>query len=156
MIETVVAPVIPRSVGKTLSRSANSAGTRTLPLAVPPTPPPTTPADVIYGMGRIDASGRVADRTITQALGWQPGDRLTLTGTSGVVLAHRDPAGLLTLGHKPYVTIPAALRTRCGLQPRDRVLLAATLDNDLLAVYPLSTLHDAIRASLPSEGGESR
>jgi hypothetical protein len=29
-------------------------------------------------MGRIDASGRVADRVVTQALGWQLGDRLTL------------------------------------------------------------------------------
>jgi hypothetical protein len=26
---------------------------------------------VVYGIGRIDASGRVADRAITSALGWR-------------------------------------------------------------------------------------
>jgi hypothetical protein len=118
--------------------------------------PPTAPADVIYGVGRIDASGRVADRVAIQALGWQLGDRLTLSGTSGVVLARRDPAGMLALGQKPYITIPAVLRTRCGLRAGDRVLLAASLDEDLLTVYPLSTLHQAIRDSRPTEGGGRR
>jgi hypothetical protein len=112
--------------------------------------------EVIYGMGRIDASGRVADRVVTQALGWQFGDRLTLSGTSGVVLARRDPAGMLALGQKPYITIPSVLRTRCGLRTGDRVLLAATPDEDMLTVYPLSTLHQAIHNSRAAEGGASR
>ena len=33
----------------------------------------------VYGFGRVDASGRVADRAIIAALGWSGGDRLTLT-----------------------------------------------------------------------------
>jgi bifunctional DNA-binding transcriptional regulator/antitoxin component of YhaV-PrlF toxin-antitoxin module len=107
-------------------------------------------------MGRIDASGRVADRTIIHALGWRPGDQLTLTGTPDGVIARRDPTGMLSLGRKPYVTIPAVLRIRCGLHPGQRVLLAATLDEDLLAVYPLSTLHQAIRSTVPVQGGESQ
>jgi hypothetical protein len=111
---------------------------------------------VVYGMGRIDASGRVADRVVTQALGWQLGDRLTFSGTSGVVVARRDPAGMVALGEKPYITVPAVLRTRCGLRAGDRVLLAAALDEDLLTVYPLSTLHQAIQGSRPAESGASR
>src|SRR6185295_18743974 len=98
---------------------------RTLPLAAPQIPGPG-PVDVVYGMGRLDSSGRVADQVITRVLGWHPGDRLTLTGTPGIVTAHRDPAGMVTLGRKPYVTIPAVLRDRCGLHAGDRVLLAAT------------------------------
>jgi hypothetical protein len=138
MINHVVAPVIPTSVIRT-SSSADSTRARALPLATPPAPP-TAPVGVIYGMGRIDASGRVADRVGTQALGWQFRDRLTLSCISGVVLARRDPAGMLALGQKPYITIPAALRTRCGLRAGDRELLAAALNEDLLTVYPLSTL----------------
>jgi hypothetical protein len=61
---------------------------------------PAVPDDVVYGTGQIDKSGRVADRAITIALGWQPGDRLTLTAAAG------------------------ALRRRFGLRPGDRVLLA--------------------------------
>ncbi|NRN71395.1 AbrB family looped-hinge helix DNA binding protein [Kibdelosporangium sp. 4NS15] len=129
---------------------------RVLPLAVPPELPAAVPVDVIYGMGRIDASGRIADRGVTRALGWQTGDRLTLTGTPREIVARRDPAGMLALGRKPYVAIPAALRARCGLSTGDRVLLAAMPGDDVLTVYPLSTVHHAIRPGLPGEGGEPR
>jgi len=37
-----------------------------VPLASPPGRP-----DVVYGSGRIDVSGRVADRAIMTALGWR-------------------------------------------------------------------------------------
>jgi len=40
---------------------------------------------VVYGFGRIDASGRVADRVTIAALGWRGGDRLTLTADAGVM-----------------------------------------------------------------------
>lgn len=156
MTGQVIAPVIPSSMNKPGSVGpVGSRVVRALPLAVP-SMHVAAPTDVVYGMGRLDASGRVADRVVIQALGWQPGDRLTLTGTPGVILARRDPAGMVTLGHKPYVTLPAALRNRCGLRAGDRVLLAATLDEDLLAVYPPIAVHQAIRSSLPVEGGESQ
>jgi hypothetical protein len=45
-------------------------------------------------------------------LGWQPGDRLTVTAAAGVVIARRDPGGLVTMPAEPYLTIPADLRRR--------------------------------------------
>jgi hypothetical protein len=72
------------------------------------------PGDVVYGTGRMDESGRVADRAMTGALGWQPGDRLTFTAAAGVVIARRDPAGMVIMPAKPYLVIPAALRRRSG------------------------------------------
>jgi bifunctional DNA-binding transcriptional regulator/antitoxin component of YhaV-PrlF toxin-antitoxin module len=101
---------------------------------------------VVYGFGRIDASGRVADRAITSALGWQPGDRLTVTAAAGVVIARRDPAGMVTMPAKAYVAIPAALRRRCGLRPGDRVLLAVLPGQDALAAYPFAVVDQALRA----------
>jgi hypothetical protein len=71
---------------------------------------------VVYGFGRIGASGRVADRVTITALGWQSGDRLTLTADAGVMVAGRDPGGLVTVPARPYIVIPAALRRRCGLR----------------------------------------
>lgn len=50
---------------------------------------------------------------ITDVLGWRPGDRLTLTAGAGVVLARRDPYGM--------VTVPA----RCALRSRQRCGAAA-------------------------------
>ena len=86
--------------------------------------------NVVYGFGWIDASGRVADRATITALGWRGGDRLTLTADAGVMVAHRDLGGMVTVPSRPYIVIPAALRRRCGLRAGDRVLLAASPGQD--------------------------
>jgi bifunctional DNA-binding transcriptional regulator/antitoxin component of YhaV-PrlF toxin-antitoxin module len=101
---------------------------------------------VVYGIGRIDASGRIADRAVISALGWRGGDRLTLTADAGVVTARRDQGGMVTVPGRAYVAIPAALRRRCGLRPGDRVLLAAVPGDDTLAAYSLAVVDQAIRA----------
>ena len=72
---------------------------RPVPLASPPGRP-----DVVYGFGRIDASGRVADRVTIAALGWRGGNRLTVTAEAGVMIARRDPRGM--------VTVPALFRSK--------------------------------------------
>ena len=73
---------------------------------------------MVYGIARIDASGRICERAVITALGWAGGDRLTLTADAGVVTARRDPGGMVTMPASGYITIPAALRRRCGLEPR--------------------------------------
>jgi hypothetical protein len=124
-----------------------------LPLASPPGRP-----DVVYGFGRIDASGRVADRVTIAALGWRGGDRLTMTAEAGVMIARRDPGGMVTVPTRPYIVIPAALRHRCGLRAGDHVLLAAVPGEDLLGVYSFTVVDQAMRAHAPfprGEGGRS-
>ena len=59
-------------------RPGTPGARRPMPLASPPGRP-----DVVYGFGRIDASGRVADRVTIAALGWRGGDRLTVTRRPG-------------------------------------------------------------------------
>ena len=81
--------IIPSPVVPAGRQRARSAG-RPLPLARPAAVPPV-PEDVVYGIGRIDASGRIADRAVTSALGWSGDDRLTLTANAGVVTARREP-----------------------------------------------------------------
>ena len=67
-----------------------------MPLASPPGQP-----DVLYGFGRIDASGPVAERATIAALSWRGEDRLTLTADAGVMIARRDPGGLVTVPARP-------------------------------------------------------
>ena len=121
MTGTLIAPVIP-----------SSAAAR--PARAPPLPGPCRSRSRPRGRRRLAGtwctgsaastrSGRVADRTVTGALGWRDGDRLTLTASAGVVTARRDPCGLVTLPPRSCVAIPAALRHRCGLLPGDPVLL---------------------------------
>ena len=150
-------PVIPSSGGPAARRWPRSAAGLPLPLACP-VPVPAAPEDVVYGIGRIDASGRIADRTVISALGWCGGDRVTLTADAGVITARRDPGGMVTLPGRAYIAIPAALRRRCGLRPGDRVLLAAAPRDDTLTAYCLAVVDQAIRAhSLsPHAQGASR
>ena len=120
MTAPLIAPLIPPRTRPGVREHGRSATPRRLPVAAAPEVP-AVPDDVLYGFGRMDSSGRVADRAMTRALGWQPGDRLTLTAAAGVILARRDPCGMVTMPAKPYLVIPAALRRRCGLRvARDR------------------------------------
>ena len=157
MTAPLLAPVIPSSRAREARHRPGSSTGQLLPLAHPE-PVPPAPGGVVYGIGRIDASGRIADRTVTSALGWSGGDRLTLTADAGVITARRDPAGMVTLPDRAYIAIPAALRRRCGLEPGDRVLLAAVPAFDTLTAYCLAVVDQAIRAHglFPHAQGASR
>ena len=154
MPDQLIAPVIPPSAHSARGGPGRAGGGRPLPLASPP----SVPLDAVYGMSRVDASGRVADQVITDVLNWRPGDRLTLTADAGVVLACRDPYGMVTVPTRCAVAIPAPLRHRCGLQAGDRVLLAALPGEDTLAAYTLAVVDRALRVHVPflcGEGGRS-
>jgi hypothetical protein len=140
-----LAPVIPSSGFPASRQRARSAAARRLPLAAP-APVPLAPEGVVYGIARIDASGRICERAIIAALGWAGGDLLTFTADAGVVTARRDPGGMVTMLASGYITIPAALRRRCGMAVGDQVLLAALPDQDTLAAYCLAVVDEAIRA----------
>jgi hypothetical protein len=138
-----IAPVVPWSAVPAPRRRAGSAAGRTLPLARPVR---SVPEGVVYGIARIDASGRICERAIITALGWADGDRLTFTAESGVVTVRRHPGGMVTLPVSAYITIPAALRHRCGLEAGGQVLLAALPGEDALAACCLAVVDQAIRA----------
>jgi hypothetical protein len=112
-----IAPVIPSPGRVAGTPRAVPAAVRPLPMAGPAAAL-SVPAGVVYGIGRIDASGRIADRAISCALGWREGDRLTLTASPGVVTARRDPCGMVTVPARACLTIPSVLRRRCGLRAR--------------------------------------
>jgi bifunctional DNA-binding transcriptional regulator/antitoxin component of YhaV-PrlF toxin-antitoxin module len=155
MTAPLIAPLIPPRARPGARKSGRPAAVRRLPVAAAPEVP-AVPDDVVYGTGRMDESGRVADRAMTSVLGWQRGDRLTLTAAAGVVIARRDPAGMVTMPAKPYLVIPAGLRRRCGLRPGDRVLLAVFPDQDAVAAYSFAVVDQALRAHAPVPGGEGR
>jgi hypothetical protein len=64
---------------------------------IAPVIPPAAGPPGVYGMRRIDASGRLTSQAISHILNWRPGDRLTLTADASVVLVHRDPHDMVTV-----------------------------------------------------------
>jgi bifunctional DNA-binding transcriptional regulator/antitoxin component of YhaV-PrlF toxin-antitoxin module len=151
MTAPLIAPLIPPRARPGGREHGRAVPARRLPLAVAPEVPAVS-GGVVYGTGRIDESGRVGDRAMTGVLGWQAGDRLTFTAAAGVVIARRDPAGMVTMPGKPYLVIPAALRRRCGLRAGDHVLLAASPGQDTLTAYPFAVVDQALRAHAPVPG----
>ena len=153
MTAPLIAPLIPPRARPGIREHGRAATARRLPLAAAPEVP-VVPDGVVYGTGRMDESGRVGDRAMIGVLGWQPGDRLTLTAAAGVMVARRDPDGMVTMPGKPYLVIPAALRRRCGLRPGDHVLLAASPGQDTLTAYSFAVVDQALRAHapVPAEG----
>ncbi|MGB3443220.1 MAG: hypothetical protein WBA97_31155 [Actinophytocola sp.] len=110
---------------------------------------------LVYGMGHLDADGRLSNRSTIDTLGWAAGDCLNIALVSGSVVVHRDPTGAFTMGTKPYLVLPAALRRRNGLGARDLVLVAADPNHDVLVVHPLTALDTMItsyHASLTTVG----
>jgi hypothetical protein len=76
-----------------------------------------------------------------------------MTGSGGIVVARRDPGGMVTIAARAYMAIPAALRRRCGMRAGDRVLLAAAPGEDTLTAYPLAMVDQAIREHRRVTGG---
>jgi len=92
------------------------------------------------------------------ALGWRGGDRPALTADAWVMIARRDPGGMVTVPTRPYIVIPAALPARCGLRAGDHVLLAAVPGQDMLAEYSFAVVAQALSAHVlfpRDEGGWS-
>jgi hypothetical protein len=108
-----LAPVIPSSGVPASRQRTRAASARRLPLASP-VPVPSVPGDGVYGLARIDSSGRICERAVITALGWAGGDRLTFTADAGVVTARRDPGGMVTLPASGYITIPGRHRRNAG------------------------------------------
>jgi hypothetical protein len=63
---------------------------------------------------------RTADRTVTGALGWRGGDRLTLAAEAGVVVIRRDSSGLVTMPPGPVSRFPRRCGTAAGCSPETR------------------------------------
>ena len=57
-----------------------------------------------------------------------------------MIVARRDPVGMVTVQARPHIVIPAALRHRCGPRAGDRVLLAAPPGEDTLAAYSFAVV----------------
>lgn len=143
VIATFVPPRLPVSPRPASGAASRAAGT-SLPVAeLPPLP---RAGSLCYGMGRVDSSGRVLDRSLVDALGWDRGDRLQLTLVAGSVVAHRHPAGVFTLTSQRYLVLPAPVRKRCGFTTGERVLLAADPQYGVVVIHPLSALDTMITA----------
>jgi hypothetical protein len=101
-------------------------------------------ASMLYDIGRVDGSGRVASNDIINALRWQPGSKLDVILTPRTIVIRASPRGQFRVPQRPCIIIPSHVRRPHDINPGDHVLIAAAPDDGLVIVYPLSALDEMI------------
>ncbi|MGX7673755.1 AbrB/MazE/SpoVT family DNA-binding domain-containing protein [Plantactinospora sp. DSM 117369] len=109
----------------------------------------------VYALSAVGRSGRVADRSIVQVLGWVPGTRLDVRERAGIIVVRTAADGVHRVDDRGHLFLPGAVRRWCRLTAGDRVLLAADSATGVLMAHPLATL-DRILAGVHETvaGGE--
>jgi bifunctional DNA-binding transcriptional regulator/antitoxin component of YhaV-PrlF toxin-antitoxin module len=153
MSDHLVSPLALPARGDGTTADAESAQRGPLPVVDVETGPAKVP--MIYAIGKVDASGRVRDQSFVEAMGWEAGQRLTITASAGAVIIRRDPRGVFTVPTTCQLVIPGPLRARYHLHHGDRVLLVAARAYDTILVYTMALLHQSLaeRHVLLLDGG---
>jgi hypothetical protein len=90
----------------------------------------------VYGLAAVDDRGRIADHAIVRALGWHAGTRLDIRVIGGLIVVTAGDGGASSVTNHGHVRLPLTVRRCCGVEPGDRVLLAAEAAEGVLVVYP--------------------
>ena len=140
----------PRTTAQGIVASLALPAARTAP-DQPVSPLPLTglhqlPRDtsMLYDIGHVDDSGRVASNDIINALRWRPGSKLDVILTPRTIVIRAAPDGLFSVPRRPRIIIPSHVRRAHGINLGDHVLIAAAPDHGLVIVYPLSALDEMI------------
>ncbi|MEU4253375.1 hypothetical protein AB0F15_38875 [Amycolatopsis sp. NPDC026612] len=139
---TGIAPLTPRT-GRPEPAPVR-AGTL-VPLPIPALPDLAADGQRRFSTALLDASGRIQDRGIVNALDWKPGDRLLMTQIRSSAVICRRSDGVFRMSTKPYVVLPAPVRRGCRVLAGSRVLLVADLAQDVLVVHPEHVVHVMLR-----------
>jgi bifunctional DNA-binding transcriptional regulator/antitoxin component of YhaV-PrlF toxin-antitoxin module len=99
---------------------------------------------ILYGVGRVDPSGRVANSDIVRALGWQAGDKLEVVTALGGIVILASPDGLFCVPHKPCIVIPVAARRQHDIGVGDHVLLAAAPEYGVVIVHTRQAMNEML------------
>jgi hypothetical protein len=97
---------------------------------------------MLYTIGRVDRSGRVTNRGITDAVRWQPGDRLAMTLTPAPS-SRPAPDGLLRVPPRPCIAIPVTARL-LSITPGDELLLAAAPEYGIVITHTMQAVEDML------------
>jgi bifunctional DNA-binding transcriptional regulator/antitoxin component of YhaV-PrlF toxin-antitoxin module len=114
------------------------------PLPVPALHQLPGDGSMVYDIGSVDASGRIAAKPVIAAAGWQPGDRLDLITAADAIVLRASPDGPWQVPPRGGICLPVHARHRHGIGQGDRVLLAASPEHALVIVYPPSALDEMI------------
>jgi hypothetical protein len=93
--------------------------------------------DLLLGMSTVADGGRVSDKSLLDALGWDSSARLGIESLdTGVLRARAAADGTVPVSPKGFFRVPFRVRRRALLFLGDRVLLLAHRKRSALLIYP--------------------
>jgi hypothetical protein len=113
-----------------------------LPLAplLPPMPAPS----LYCALTPIDDRGRLADRSPIRALGWPPGQPITISVLQETVVVSSQSTGAESITRQGHLRLPAHVRHLCRLTSGDRLLMAAAPGPGILMGYTMPSLESIL------------
>ncbi|WP_157122394.1 hypothetical protein [Nocardia violaceofusca] len=118
------------------------------PHSLAPLPVPAPDADLVVGMSTVGRGGRVVDRKVFAALGWEAGDRLALRcAEHGILVTSPDPEGPILM-RDGTIHIPLRQRRRVQLVIGDRVLLLGRRTGDRLGIVAPAAMETVLAPGL--------
>ncbi|NKQ52012.1 hypothetical protein HFP15_03865 [Amycolatopsis sp. K13G38] len=128
----------------TLSAGTPQTRQQTKSLPVATLLEPVQSSTLYFVVTTIDSRGRLADQSPLRILGWTPDCAITITTVGRAAIVATRSAGPDAVTSQGHLRLPARVRHVCRLDTGARLLVAASPDRDLLAVYP----HSSVEASL--------
>lgn len=126
------------------------AGLPLAPLRLP------MPAPSLYcAVTPIDDRGRLADRSPIRAVGWVPGQQITIFVVQETVVVISQSNGAESITRQGHLRLPAHVRHICRLTPGDRLLIAAAPGPGVLVAYTMPSLESILlkhHTSAPAHG----
>jgi AbrB family looped-hinge helix DNA binding protein len=92
---------------------------------------------------------------LLDALGWSPGDRLSLDLLDSTIVLRRTPTGPHHVNGRGQIFLPAGIRALLGIADNDRVVLIAAPAADTLIVHPAGVILSLIAGFHDSLPGAS-
>jgi bifunctional DNA-binding transcriptional regulator/antitoxin component of YhaV-PrlF toxin-antitoxin module len=103
-------------------------------------------AGLVVATARMDRSGRLCERILLRALGWEPGQHLEIDTMHGMIIIAATPDGPHTVDPRGGLGLPASLRRLCGIEPGPPLILAAAIQAQVLIVHPAATMATLLAA----------
>ncbi|WP_167472853.1 hypothetical protein [Nocardia arthritidis] len=97
-----------------------------------------------YSVASVSVNGRLSDRRPVGRLNWGPKSRLAIEVVGRTIIIRQDQHGDHRLTGRGHLLLPACCRHRCLIEPGNRVLIAASVRGNLLLVYPMRLIEQAL------------
>jgi hypothetical protein len=98
------------------------------------------PDTLLLGIARLDRSGRVHERTLFRAVGWEPGHELAIDTVEDVIVIRSLAGGGHHMDDRRALALPVAARRMCGIAIGPPVVLVAAVPEQTVLIHPAITV----------------